>query len=108
MGRISKRNCLYDILVHCEGVDFKVTGVKFMNVYWAKRRGMLLARVTTTVPLCLSGNRTFYTPFRHTLIRQLLCLIVEAVKLAQAGFEDFLADTRVRKLKGQRDYNKEV
>ena len=24
---------------------------------------MLLARFTTIVPLCLSGNRTFYTPF---------------------------------------------
>jgi hypothetical protein len=41
-------------------------------------------------------------------IRQLLCLIrVEAVKLAQAGFGDFLADTRVRRLKGKRDDNKE-
>ena len=32
----------------------------------------------------------------------------EAVKLAQAGFGDFLADTRVRKFKGKRDGNKEV
>jgi len=40
-------------------------------------------------------------------MRQLLCLIrVEAVKLAQAGFGDFLADTRVRRLKGKRDDNK--
>jgi len=70
---------------------------------------MLLARVTTMVPLCLPGNRTFYTPSRHTSIRQLLCLVrVEAVKVKQAGFEDFLADTRVRKLKGERDDNKEV
>ena len=30
------------------------------------------------------------------------------MKLAQAGFEDFLADTRVGKLKGKRDDNKEV
>ena len=30
------------------------------------------------------------------------------MKLAQAGFEDFLADTRVRKLKVERDDNKEV
>jgi len=38
-----------------------------------------------------------------------LCLIrVEAVKLAQAGFGDFLADTRVRRLKGKCDDNKEV
>jgi hypothetical protein len=35
-------------------------------------------------------------------------LIVEAVKLAQAGFEDVLAGTRVRKLKEERDGNKEV
>ena len=61
------------------------------------------------MPLCLPGNRTFYATFRRTSIRQLLCLMrVEAVKLAQAGFEDFLADTRVRKLKGERDGNKEV
>ena len=24
---------VYDILVHCEGVDFKVTGTKFMTVF---------------------------------------------------------------------------
>jgi len=30
------------------------------------------------------------------------------VKLAQAEFGDFLADTRVRKLKGKRDDNKDV
>ena len=30
------------------------------------------------------------------------------MKLAQAGFEDFLADTRVRRLKEKRDDNKEV
>ena len=70
---------------------------------------MLLARVTTIVPLCLPGNSTFYAPFRHTSIRQLLYLIrVEAVKLAQARFGDFLADTRVRRLKRKRDDNKEV
>ena len=33
---------------------------------------------------------------------------VEAVKLAQAGFEDFLEDTRVRKLKWESDDNEEV
>jgi hypothetical protein len=33
---------------------------------------------------------------------------VEAVKLAQAGFGDFLADTRVRKWKGKLDDNKGV
>jgi len=33
---------------------------------------------------------------------------VGAVKLAQAGFGDFLADTRVRRLKGKLDDNKEV
>ena len=30
------------------------------------------------------------------------------MKLAQAGFEDFLADTRVRKLKEKRDDTEEV
>jgi len=33
---------------------------------------------------------------------------VEAVKLAQAEFGDFLADTRVSRLKGKRDGNKDV
>jgi hypothetical protein len=33
---------------------------------------------------------------------------VEAVKLAQAGFGDFLADNRVRKLKGEHEDYKEV
>jgi hypothetical protein len=33
---------------------------------------------------------------------------VEALKLAQAGFGDFLADIRVRRLKGNRDDNKEA
>jgi len=70
---------------------------------------MLLARVTTIVLLCLPENSTFYAPFRHISIRQLLCLIrFEAVKLAHAGFGDFLTDTRVRKLKVERDDNKEV
>ena len=30
------------------------------------------------------------------------------MKLSQAGFGDFLADTRVSRLKGKRDGNKEV
>ena len=48
-------------------------------------------------------------PFRHTSIRQLLCLMtVEVVELAQAGFGDFLADSGVSRLKGSRDGNKEV
>jgi len=33
---------------------------------------------------------------------------VEAEKLGQAGFGDFLGDTRVSRLKGKCDYNKEV
>ena len=48
-------------------------------------------------------------PFRHASIRQLLCLRrLEAVKLAQAGFGDFLVDTGVSRLKGKCDDNKEV
>ena len=30
------------------------------------------------------------------------------MKLTEAGFQDFLADTRVSRLKGKRDDNKEV
>ena len=43
--------------------EFKVNGIKFMTVCHAKECGMLLARVSTIQPLCLSGNGTFYTPF---------------------------------------------
>jgi len=44
-----------------------------------------------------------------TSYRQLLCLIkVESIKLAQVGLRDFLANTRVRKLKRERDDNKKV
>jgi len=35
-------------------------------------------------------------------------MTVEAVKLAQAGFVDFLAETGVSRLKGKRDGNKEL
>jgi len=33
---------------------------------------------------------------------------VETVKLAQAGFGDFVADSSVSRLKGKRDGNKEL
>ena len=47
--------------------------------------------------------------FGLTAISQLLCLrTVEAVKLAQTGFGDFLADARVSRLKGKCDDNKEL
>jgi len=35
-------------------------------------------------------------------------MTVQAVKLPQAGFGDFLVDTRVSRLKGKRDDNKAV
>jgi len=41
-------------------------------------------------------------------INQTAVITVAAVKLAQAGFGDFLADTCVRKLKGKGDDNKDV
>ena len=60
----SKRISLVcNILVYCEGVDFRVNGFKFMAVYHAKGCWMLLARVTTISPLCLPGNGTFYALF---------------------------------------------
>ena len=48
-------------------------------------------------------------PPSATSIRQLSCLIrEEAVKLARAGFGDFLTDTGVSRLKAKDDDNKEV
>ena len=47
--------------------------------------------------------------FRLAAISQLLCLSrVEAVKLLQAGFGDYLADAHVGRLMGKCDDNKEV
>jgi len=60
----SKRISLVsNILLYCEGVDFKVTGIKFMTVYHTRGCGVLLARVTAIGPLCLPGNSVFYAPF---------------------------------------------
>jgi len=83
---------VYNILVFCGGVDFIVTGIKFDCVYYAKGCGMLLTSVTTILPLCLPGNSTFYVPF-GTHQPDSCCASLEAEKLAQAGFGDFLADT---------------
>ena len=56
-----ERNLLvYYTLVHCERVNFKVTGINFMTVYRAKGSGLLLASVTTILPRYLPGNSTFY------------------------------------------------
>jgi len=54
---------VYYTLVHCERVNFKVTGIAFMTIYRAKGGGLLLARVTTTLPRYLPENSTFYAPF---------------------------------------------
>ena len=70
---------------------------------------MLLVWVTTILPLYLPGKGTFCTPFGLTAISQLLCLRrVEAAKLLQAGFGDYLADAYVGRLKGMCGDNKEV
>ena len=46
-------------------------------------------------------ERHILYPFRLTANSQLLCLMtVEAAKLAQAAFGDFLADARVSRLRG--------
>ena len=59
----SKRISLVcNILVHCEAVDCKVTGIKVMTVFITGCR-MLLATVATVLQLCLPGNSTFYAPF---------------------------------------------
>ena len=53
-----------NILVHCEGVGLQGYWYQvYDRVYNAKGCGMLLARVTTIVLLCLPGNSTFYAPF---------------------------------------------
>ena len=95
LGLKVKEFCfVYNILVLRAVADFKVIGIEFVTVYHANVGGMLLARVTNISPLCLPGKRTFYAPFGIQRTESCLCLIrTEVVKLAHAGFVDFLADT---------------
>jgi len=60
---LERISLVYCTVVHCERVNFKVIGINFMTVYRAKGGGLLLARVTTILPLYLHGNSTFYAPF---------------------------------------------
>jgi len=79
---------------------------------------LCLSRVGTRLAFSLGYNYTatlsprkqyILCPFRHASVRQLLSLRrVEAVKLAQAGFGDFVADIHVSWLKGKCGDNKEV
>ena len=98
-----------NILVYCEGVGFKVTCIKFMTVSITRRDAACFKLGLQPYPALSPWEQYILCPFRHTSIGQLLCLIrVEAVKLAQAGFGDFLTDSGVSRLKGKRDGNKEV
>jgi len=90
-------------------VDCKVTRIKFMTcIYHAKGCGTLLATVATILRLFSAWEQCILRPFRHTSMGQLLCLMrLEAVKRAQAGFGEFLADSLMCRLEGKRDDNKE-
>ena len=83
---------VYYTLVHCERVNFKVTGINFMTVF-ITRREVACFRSGYNYNAALSPWEQYIPcPFRHASVRQLLSLRrVEAVKLAQAGLEDFLA-----------------
>ena len=68
---------------------------------------MLLARVTTILPRYRRGNGTLYVLsacISHTAVS---LRTVEAVKLDRLGL-NFLAVTRLGRLKGKCDGNKEV
>jgi len=98
-----------NISVYCEGVDCKVTGVKFMVVFITRRDAACFSWFYNHSAVLSPWEQYILCPFWRTSIRQLLCLLrVEAVKLAQAGFGDFLADSGVSRLKGKCDDNKEV
>ena len=48
-------------LVRCEGVGFKVTGIKFMTVFIKRKdAACFLAWVTTILPFYLPGKGIFY------------------------------------------------
>jgi len=72
---------------------FNVTGIKFM--YVISREGMRLACSLgcNDIAALSPWERYIVYPFRLIAINQILCMIrVEAAKLAQTGFGDFLAD----------------
>jgi hypothetical protein len=75
-------------------------------VYYVAGCGLILVQVTIISPLWLRGNKVAFGMHDSC---SCLCLIrVEVAKLAKAGFRDFLADTRVGKLRRESDNNKEV
>ena len=46
-----------NILVYCEGMDFNVTGIKFMTVFYhGKGCGMLLARVIIIIIIIINNK----------------------------------------------------
>ena len=97
-----------NILVYCEGVEFKVTSFTIMTVFITRRNAACFWLGYNHIAALSPWEQHILCHFRHTSIRQLLCLMrVEAVKLAQAGFEDFLAGIRVRRLKGKRGGTKD-
>jgi len=67
-------------------VNFKVTGINFMTVYRAKEGGLLLARVTTIIPLYFPGNSTFYASFGMHQSDKLSNLKSRGREARQAGF----------------------
>jgi len=107
----------------------KIISLVYSTIYWYIMRVWIARFLVLCLGLCLSreGMRRAFSygynhiaalspweqyiicPFRHASIRQLLCLMtVDAMKLAQAGFRDFLVDTGVSRLKGTRYDNKVV
>ena len=70
-----------NILVYCEGVDFRVTFIKFITVF-IKRRDAFSWSYKHSAALS-PWEQYILCPFRHTSIRQLLCLMrLKTVKLA--------------------------
>ena len=79
---------VYCILVQWAGADFKVIGIRFMNVF-IKRREAACSSGYDHMAALTSWETYILCSFSIHLTESCLCLIrFVAVKLAQAGFGD--------------------
>ena len=95
---VRRISLVYNTLVHCECVNFKVTGINFMTVFIARRDAACLQLGLQPYCRVISLGTVHSMPLSACISQSLRRL--EAVKLVQTGFGDFLADSRVSRLKG--------
>ena len=107
----SKRNSLVcNILVNCEGVEIKVTGIKYMIVFIRRSDSACFSYgYNDSAALCFWERDILY-PFPAYIIRHLLCLIERGSEDSTVWVRGLLRTQpiRVRKFKGGVTINKSV